>query len=232
MLNKLIVLLSLWLALSFPAPFTPRAVPVGAVVPQVVFRFAGAAEDRWFSSEKIPADVLARMKGKSLPSDSLKLADDLRYLRILYCNLEGRNVVGEVVCNKAVSADLLDIFRELYRQRYPLGSVRLVDDFDADDEKSMTANNTSCFNYRVVDGSRTLSKHALGMAVDINPLYNPYVKGQKVQPEAGKPYVDRDAEFLYKITSQDLCCRLFKKHGWRWGGDWRTCKDYQHFDRK
>lgn len=239
MWSKVLISLTLWMTLSFPTLIRPRAIPVGAEVPPVVFRFKGAEVNRWFSSEKIPEDVLARMRGKSLPerapSDTTAPkvnVDELRYLRILYCSYDGRTKVGELVCNQAVSSDLLEIFKELYKQKYPIASVRLVDDFDADDEKSMAADNTSSFNFRTVDGKQTLSRHARGMAVDINPLYNPCVKGQKVQPATGKPYVDRTADFPHKITAEDLCCRLFKQHGWRWGGDWRTMKDYQHFDKK
>ena len=111
----------------------------------------------------------------------------------------------------------------------------LPDNYDADDERQMQANNTSCFCYRNVSGSRTLSKHALGLAVDINTLYNPYIHYRKdgtmiVEPATATPYIDRTATFPYKIDRQDLACRLFIEQGFTWGGSWRTMKDYQHFE--
>jgi len=141
-----------------------------------------------------------------------------------------------MVCNKEIADELLTIFRQLYEARYVIESIRLMDDFDADDERSMRANNTSCFCYRAVAGSQKLSRHALGMAVDINPLYNPCVRQQKngkptVQPTTAIPFVDRQRSFPQKIDKSDLAYRLFMSHGFRWGGAWRTVKDYQHFEK-
>ena len=112
----------------------------------------------------------------------------------------------------------------------------LPDEYDADDERQMQANNSSCFCYRPIAGSKTLSKHALGMAVDLNTLYNPYVRRRKngtlfIQPSNASQYINRAANFPYKIDKNDLAYKLFKKHGFRWGGDWTSHKDYQHFDR-
>ncbi len=100
----------------------------------------------------------------------------------------------------------------------------------------MEDNNTSCFNYRVVDGTTNLSKHALGCAIDINPVYNPYVGFNKggsgetyISPKGSEVYADRSQNFPYKIDENDLCYKLFIKHGFTWGGNWNSCKDYQHF---
>ena len=117
------------------------------------------------------------MQGKSMPDNTTINFDELRFLTVFYYDYSGNIRKGELVCNKAIAKDLLFIFRALFSRAYPINSIRLVDDFGADDEASMQANNTSCFNYRTVAGSKTLSKHAFGLAVDINPLENPYVKG-------------------------------------------------------
>ena len=100
----------------------------------------------------------------------------------------------------------------------------------------MQDNNTSCFNYRVVDGTSNLSKHALGLAIDINPFFNPYVVFQKdgstyISPKGSETYADRSKDFAYKIDENDLCYQLFKEHGFIWGGHWNSCKDYQHFQK-
>ena len=133
----------------------------------------------------------------------------------------------------------MDIFYELYLNEYQLESVKLIDEYDGDDTASMLDNNTSCFNYRLVENSTSLSKHALGLAIDINPFYNPYIVfGQNpdgtdyISPAGSEIYIDRTADFPHKIDKNDLCYKLFKEHGFVWGGDWNSCKDYQHFQKK
>ena len=176
------------------------------------------------------------MQGKTWHNNPYISRDDLRYLRISHYDLEGRTHVGELICNKLIAGKLIAIFRELYKAHYPIQQMRLPDNYDASDERQMRANNTSCFCYRNVSGSKNLSKHARGLAIDINPLYNPYVRHSKkdgsliVEPETAKKYADRKADFPYKITRSDLCYKLFIQHGFKWGGAWRTLKDYQHFE--
>ena len=138
---------------------------------------------------------------------------------------------GEMVCNKDIAHDLLCVFCALFARGYPINSIRLVDDFGADDEASMRANNTSCFNYRQIAGTRTLSKHAFGMAVDINPFENPCVKGQWIQPSTAVEFVDRKKDFPHKIDEKDFCKEVFTSFGFQWGGHWRSMKDYQHFEK-
>lgn len=162
--------------------------------------------------------------------------DDLTYLHILHYDFEGNPTEGELICNNAIAQDLVEIFHELYLNEYQLEKVRLIDEYDGDDTASMEDNNTSCFNYRVVEGSTSLSKHALGLALDINPFYNPYITyekdgSEKVSPVAALTYADRDSSFPYKIDENDLCYKLFKEHGFIWGGNWNSCKDYQHFQK-
>lgn len=190
--------------------------------------------DSLFTIQKIDDNLFSRIKGKSYKEGCTVPLEELRYLTILHFDNEGNIKKGEIICNKAIADDLLDIFRNLYKAGYPIERVSLIDDFDADDIKSMQANNTSCFNYRPIAGSKKLSKHALGRAIDINPLYNPYVKkGEKVivSPEEGRPYADRKGDFPFKIDKDDLCYKEFTAHGFVWGGDWKSLKDYQHFEK-
>ena len=181
-------------------------------------------EGSYFYSQPIPDDIFARMQGKSFPKNCTTKRSDLRYLRVLHVNKEGNTQVGEMVCHKSISADLIDIFRKLYDARYPIERMVLIDDYDANDDRSMAANNTTCFNFRFITGSTTrVSKHGMGMAVDLNPYDNPYVKGNIVKPKGAK----RTPE----ITKNSLPYRLFTKHGFRWGGSWKSLKDYQHFEK-
>ena len=129
-----------------------------------------------FTAEPIPPRVEARMRGNSYPESGAAISlDELRYLRLSYYDFNGVPQTGEMVCNAAIAQDLLEIFEALFEAEYPIRSIRLVDDFGASDDASMLADNTSCFNYRLVPGQGNMSRHALGMAVDVNPFENPYI---------------------------------------------------------
>ena len=201
-----------------------------------LFIVPATAYAQTFSIDTISDAVFQRMQGKSYGTNCTVPRSELRYLRLSHYDPEGNTKIGELVCNKKIAADLADIFRELYKNKYPIERMQLIDEYDADDEQSMRANNTSCFNFRPIAGSTKLSKHSLGLAIDINPLYNPCVKRRKdgtivVQPATARRYADRRHNSPYSIDDQDLCYRLFVKHGFTWGGSWRSLKDYQHFER-
>ena len=186
------------------------------------------AQAQDFAIHDINDVIFNRISGKSFKTNGKTQREDLRYLTLLYIDEKGNTQHGEMICNKLIANDLIEIFRELYNQRYPIHSIRLVDEFNADDETSMEANNTSCFNYRGTTSGAKLSKHAYGMAVDINPLWNPciHISGKhagKIEP--------KNAKRTHKIDKNDLCYKLFIKHGFRWGGAWKSLKDYQHFER-
>lgn len=192
--------------------------------------------ERCFGSSEIPESVYRRMRGKSFKEGTVVRLADLRYVRVLHYDDGGHILLGELVCNRIIATDLVEIFRALFDARYPIERMVLIDDFNADDELSMRANNTSAFCYRAVAGSRKLSAHSRGMAIDINPLYNPYYKDRKdgtrqVRPATAAEYCDRSKSFAYKLTQGDLCHRLFLQHGFQWGGSWRSCKDFQHFEK-
>lgn len=167
--------------------------------------------------------------------DAEAAADLSELSEMLHKGFDGQTKEGELVVNKAIADDVLAIFEELYQADYPIEKVRLVDEYDADDEASMRDNNSSAFNFRFISHTTKVSKHGLGMAVDINPLYNPYVKAVKgetsIEPAVAAAYVDRSGDFPYKIDHDDLCYKLFTKYGFTWGGDWEHSKDYQHFER-
>ena len=186
-------------------------------------------DHRFFISEPIPDQVLSRMAGNTLPKGAAIRIEDLRYLTLHYYDFDGQVRKGEMICNQEIAYDLLMIFSELFHRHYPFYSICLVDDFGGSDEASMMANNTSCFNYRNIKGTQLLSKHAYGMAVDVNPLQNPWIRGKNIYPPSGAEYADRTREFPHKIDKDDDCYQLFKAKGFLWGGEWKRGKDYQHF---
>ncbi len=204
-----------------------------------------------FYCEPITPEMENRIRGISYPeddSDSEITLDDLSYVSVLYNDFEGNIQIGEIICNKSIALDLLEIFEELYRNSYQFEEISLIDKYEGDDTLSMEHNNTSCFNYRIVNGTDELSEdklskdnlslHAYGLAIDINPYYNPYVVFNKdgsgktyISPEGSEVYADRSKDFPYKIDENDLCYKLFIEHGFTWGGNWNSSKDYQHFQK-
>ena len=216
MRHRLLILLVITLGMS-----------VGAVG-QVSVEPSACSNSPYFAVHELSDSIFQRMQGKSYPKGCPVKRTDLRYLTVLHVDAEGNVHRGELVCNRLIAQDVLDIFKQLYMARYPIQCMRLIDDYGADDERSMQANNTSGFCYRAVSGSQKLSK---GLAIDVNPLYNPCVKGAHVQPSTGRRYVDRRSKFNYKIERGDLLWRLFTERGFRWGGTWRSLKDYQHFEK-
>ena len=195
-----------------------------------------AAHGQVFASEEIPDSIWARMQGLSYPQGRGVPRSELRFLQLSHYDFEGNEHVGQMVCNRLIADDLIHIFRKLHEARYPIARMRLIDEYRADDLRSMADNNTSCFCYRPVAGSKQLSKHSRGMAVDINPLYNPclYVRSGRVLPPEGEAYAhnrDKRKDIPGKIDTADICYRLFVSRGFRWGGSWRSLKDYQHFEK-
>ncbi len=190
-------------------------------------------EDAFYITE-ITDEIFERIRGKSFKDDCTLPREDLRYLHVLHKTLDGQTLEGELVVNVHIADTVLKIFRELYEADYPIEKIRLVDEYGADDDLSMADNNTSCFNYRVVEGTNHISKHGRGLAIDLNPLYNPYVHKlngvEVVSPENGEPYADRSLDFDYKIDENDLAYKLFTENGFNWGGAWKNEKDYQHFE--
>lgn len=215
---------------SFSKDFRP-----GEIIPEESLK--NIDPNYFFQNTDIPDSVFALMQGKSFKSDCTLAREDLRYLTCLHRDAEGRTLVGEMVLSKKIADTVLSIFRQLYDASYPIERMVLIDNYDADDELSMEADNSSAFNFRFVSHTTTVSVHGRGLAVDINPLYNPYHKILKdgtevIEPYNAREYLDRSADFPYKITRDDLCCRLFIEAGFEWGGDWTSCKDYQHFEYK
>ncbi len=194
-------------------------------------------ENSFFTLTEIPDEIWKLMQGKSYYENPFIKREDLRYLRLLHVDYDMKVRLGEMICNRAIAEDLREIFFILYKNKYPIEHIRLADYYNADDEVQMGANNTSCFVFRFITGSDYLSYHARGLAVDLNPRTNPYCKIKKdgtlfVQPMYSAEYCERVENYKYKIDKQDLAYKLFISHGFTWGGEWKTLKDYCHFEKE
>ena len=208
---------------------TPGQITAGTVLTEEAVETFGA--DAFFYTEEISDETFARMWGKSFKEYCTMDRADLRYIRCLHKDIDGNIKAGELVMHAVVADAVCWIFRQLYDAAYPIESMILVDEFDADDETSIMSNNTSAFNFRMVDSTDQISNHAYGLAIDINPYYNVYYIPSEnyIFPPEGWEYLDREADFPYKLMPGDLCYNLFTAAGFEWGGWWTYNTDYQHF---
>ena len=156
----------------------------------------------------------------------------LRRVNLDYVGFDGQTHRGDLVVHQDVVADVIAIFEQLQVLRYPIATMRTVDHYPgAEDELSMEDDNTSAYNCRLMPSGQAWALHAYGRAIDINPLLNPFVDREgTLEPKTAGPYLDRNRTDPGLLHAGDPVVRAFTDRGWRWGGDWRTPKDYQHFE--
>jgi hypothetical protein len=158
---------------------------------------------------------------------------ELSYLQMSHWGFDGQIHRGKMVVHKGLADEVLAIFKDLFEAHFPIEKMHLVSDYGGSDDASMRDNNTSAFNCRWVTGKKGIySKHSYGRAIDINTFVNPYVGKGGVQPKSALAYVDRTKMHQGMIRKEDVCYRAFAIRGWFWGGEWRTVKDHQHFEKK
>jgi hypothetical protein len=155
----------------------------------------------------------------------------LRLLTVSHWGFDGRVRQGKLLVATSAARPMVRAMRALYEARFPIRRMRLVEAYGSDDDRSMAADNTSAFNCRRVYPGGPWSQHAYGLAIDINPLENPFVTSSGVSPPAGRAYLDRSRWRKGMIHADDAVVRAFRAIGWSWGGYWRSPKDYQHFSR-
>lgn len=154
----------------------------------------------------------------------------LRAVNVTHWGYDGAVHDGRLIVAADEADNVAAIFGDLYTARFPIERIEPIDAYDSDDQASMRANNSSGYNCRYVAGTEKLSNHAFGKAIDINPLHNPYVKGDKVDPPEGAPWADRSNQRTGMIYGGDAVVQAFEARGWSWGGYWSS-PDYQHFDK-
>jgi D-alanyl-D-alanine carboxypeptidase len=187
---------------------------------------------RAFAAEvgAVPASVRARMEGVSWRGEDPRCPrwDELAYVRVDHVRFDGGAELGELVVAAAIAGRTVELLRRLWQLGFPIRSMRLVDDYGASDAASMEADNASAFNFRVVAGSDVLSQHALGLAIDLNPVENPWLVGERIVPAAGRAFADRRDVRPGMFVRPGPVIAALDDHGWEWGGDWRHASDYHH----
>jgi len=167
--------------------------------------------------------LAAALDGEAIP-DAVRR--DLTLTTVSYWSFDHRMHRGQIVIHKDLASDVQAIFQELRKRRFPIARVVPTVRYGWSDEASMADNNTSGFNYRCVPGKTTLSNHAFGRAIDINPVQNPYLQNGLATPpgavyDPAQPGTIMDGPIV----------RAFERRGWHWGGRWRAAFDWQHFDK-
>lgn len=173
------------------------------------------------SSAGVP--VPAELAGKSVPKTVMK---NLVVLDVPYRDFSGERRTGRVVCHAAAAADLRGLFDTLYASGYAFTSVRPVSEFGFSDSLSMLADNTSAFNWRKVKGTTRMSAHALGLAIDVAPLRNPFEHRRGTRPAGAR----HDLRVPGTLSDTSLVVRYLRARGWWWGGRWASGRDWQHFE--
>ena len=172
-----------------------------------------------------------RMTGVSWRDGCPTPLESLRKLTFSRWTSEGTQDTGELIIAESAADEVLSVFKTLYEAKFPVHSAKTIDAYNGSDDASMADNNTSAFNCRKVGGTTRWSEHASGLALDLNPLQNPMVKGTRVYPPEGKNWLDRADVRPGMITDGDVVVKAFAAIGWKWGGHWNSLKDYQHFSK-
>lgn len=182
----------------------------------------------------LSADDVAAMTGVVWRPGCPVPLEQLRNAAVGYLGPDGAVHKGVLVVHEAVAADVVDAFRALLDRGFVIARVAPATETGGDDLALMQANITSAFNCRPVTGGRGYSPHSYGVAIDINPLWNPYVKRGRVLPPEGAAFVDdreRTARPGMLVSGGDAVA-VFESRGWTWGGRWRSMKDWQHVEKK
>lgn len=206
--------------LPTPPELVRRALPTADLLPP-------PGDDRYAAAvTAVPADVLARSTWQ--PSCPVA-ASDLRYLTMSFWGFDNRAHTGEMIVNARVADAVTRVFGHLYDDRFPLEEMRVVPAAELTAAPTGDGNNTSAFVCRSAVGQTRWSAHAYGLAIDVNPFCNPYMRGNLVLPELASSYMDRSDVRPGMILPGDVVVRSFAAIGWTWGAEWETPKDIQHF---
>ncbi|MEO1061866.1 MAG: M15 family metallopeptidase [Actinomycetota bacterium] len=178
--------------------------------------------------QPVPDDVLAR---SSWVPECPVTVEELSYLTMSHWGFDGEHHTGEMIVHASVAEDVVGVFEQLHAARFPIEQMKVTTLEEVDDHPTGDWNETNGFVCRPAVGSSNWSMHAFGLAVDINPFHNPYLKGDLVIPELASDYVDRERVLPGMILDGDVVVQAFADIGWPWGGDWRSLKDWMHFSQ-
>ena len=202
-------------------------------LPHIPVPYTDLVEDEpVFTMQPLPSHIIQLIDGSSFHAEAPFGFDFLTYLTISHWDFEGNLQQGHMIVAEEIGNEVLEIFEEIFHANFPIERMRLIDFYNALDYYSMADNNTVAFNFRTIAGTDILSRHAFGMAIDINPIQNPYIRGDTIWPAAGIEYIDRENIRPGMITPGCPVYTAFTSRGWIWGGSWASPRDYHHFERR
>jgi D-alanyl-D-alanine carboxypeptidase len=202
-----------------PPELDPRRLPTIDVLPPPA--------DGGFHATvtSVPTDVTARSTWSAACPVSL---DELRYVTVTFWGFDGGAHTGELLVHRDAAEPVTGVFQRLFEARFPIEDMHVTSAAELDAPNTGDGNSTAGFVCRASRGSTSWSQHAYGLAIDVNPIENPYVHGGRVEPPAGRRFLDRSRARRGMVVSGGVVDRAFAAIGWRWGGRWST-PDYQHF---
>ncbi len=194
--------------------------------------YAGMPAQEFVASHSpITPEILSKMSYSWKDNNPVPVSD-LRCVSVSYHGFDDTVHQGSLIVHAKVAEEIIDIFKEIFEDKFPIEKIAFVDVYEGIDEKSAADNNTYAFCSRPITGTTgTFSRHSYGLAIDINPLYNPYQQGTLIVPQEGSKYLDRQLKAKGMIHRDSVCYKAFIKRGWKWGGDWHSVVDYQHFEK-
>ncbi|MCG8481790.1 MAG: M15 family metallopeptidase [Clostridia bacterium] len=185
-----------------------------------------------FKIRPLTQEIKKKIENNSWTDMAPYSMNDLMHLRVMFWGFDNKTHTGELIVHKVVAEEVIEIFKELYEAKFPIDKIKLIDEYNANDNLSMEDNNTSALCVREITNKKgELSRHTFGVAIDINPVQNPYISSDSILPESGKEYLVRTDVRKGMIIEGGVCYNAFVKRGWTWGGHWQTIKDYQHFHK-
>jgi D-alanyl-D-alanine carboxypeptidase len=205
-----------------PPEFDPRALETPDLLPPP------AGDEFGSTLGSIPAEVLAR---SSWVPECPVGVEDLAYITVSHHGFDGEIHTGEMIVNAAEAEGVVGVFRQLFEAGFPIEQMRVITKEEIDAPPTGDWNDTTSFVCRPAVGSNDWSQHAYGLAIDVNPFHNPYLKGDLVLPELATTYTNREDSRPGMIFGGDVATEAFAAMGWGWGGDWNTLKDWMHFSR-
>ena len=174
---------------------------------------------------KLYASLEEAISGSEIPRE---VHTQLALVAVPYLSFDGTARQGQLVVNIKIAEEIQELFSKLVKAKFPIDKIVPIKAYNFDDTRSMTDNNTSAFNHRTIIGTDRLSNQSYGLAIDINPLQNPYYAYD------GNVYPQRatyDPSEVGTITTDSEIVRIFKSFGWTWLGEREVNKDYQHFEK-
>jgi hypothetical protein len=181
---------------------------------------------------KVVSPAPERVIARSTWQDGCPVAaTDLAWLRLTFWGFDAQRHTGELLVHRTMADDIVQVFRTLFRERFPQEQVVIAASYDPDAPPTGDSNGTGVFVCRPATGASYFSQHAYGLAIDLNTFQNPYQKGEVVLPELASAFLRRDAVRPGMVVAAGPAIEAFAKIGWEWGGHWNTAKDYQHFSQ-